>query len=115
MTDTSEDASLPPLDIAGVLWVAALDRVPIEERVAWVKAMQERVAEINAKRAVEKDACGRGPLDPPQGFAADSDPPYGDDREPPDCPGMGMDDLCTWPDIEGCGLCTLGMNPEVLR
>lgn len=44
-------ASLAPLDTAGVLWVAALDRVPIEERVAWVKAMEQRVAEINAKRA----------------------------------------------------------------
>lgn len=42
-----------PLDTAGILWVAALDRVPIEERVAWVEAMQERVAEINAKRAPE--------------------------------------------------------------
>jgi hypothetical protein len=40
-----------PLDTAGVLWVAALDRVPIEERVQWVKTMQKRVAEINAKRA----------------------------------------------------------------
>lgn len=41
---------LPPLDTAGILWVAALDRVPIRERVAWVSLMQERVAEINALR-----------------------------------------------------------------
>lgn len=30
------------------------------------------------------------------------------------CPGMGIDDLCTWPDVESCGLCTLGMNPDLL-
>jgi hypothetical protein len=33
---------------------------------------------------------------------------------PADCPGGGIDDLCTWPDVEACGLCTLGMNPELL-
>lgn len=42
--------ALPPLDTDGVLWVAAIDRVPIEERVAWVKDMAERVAQINTKR-----------------------------------------------------------------
>lgn len=43
--------SLPPLDAEGVLWVAAIDRVPIEERVEWVKTLLARVEEINAKRA----------------------------------------------------------------
>lgn len=32
---------------------------------------------------------------------------------PPNCPGMGIDDLCTWPDVEGCGLCIIGKNPAV--
>lgn len=37
-----------------------------------------------------------------------------DDGGPADCPGGGIDDLCSWPDIESCGLCTLGMNPDLL-
>lgn len=44
-------ATLPPLDTEGVLWVAALDRVPIEERVEWVKTLAARVEEINSERA----------------------------------------------------------------
>lgn len=32
-----------------------------------------------------------------------------DDR--PNCPGMGMDDLCAWPDVDGCGLCTSRVQP----
>jgi len=48
----NEDAR-PPLDAEGVLWVAALDRVPIEERVEWVKTMAARVAEINAARKAD--------------------------------------------------------------
>jgi hypothetical protein len=35
------------LDAEAVLWVAAIDRVPIEERVEWVKKM---LAQINAVR-----------------------------------------------------------------
>lgn len=42
---------MSPLDAEGVLWVAALDRVPIEERIAWVKKMLKQVEEINAGRA----------------------------------------------------------------
>jgi hypothetical protein len=41
------------LDAEGVLWVAALDRVPIEERVEWVKEMVVRVEQINAMRRSE--------------------------------------------------------------
>jgi hypothetical protein len=37
-------------DLLEALWVAALDRVPIEERIEWVKSMTARVAAINAKR-----------------------------------------------------------------
>lgn len=37
-----------------------------------------------------------------------------DDGGPANCPGGGIDDLCTWPDVESCGLCTLGMNPDLL-
>lgn len=37
-----------------------------------------------------------------------------DDDGPADCPGGGIDDLCSWPDVESCGLCTLGMNPDLL-
>ena len=37
-----------------------------------------------------------------------------DDDGPADCPGGGIDDLCSWPDIESCGLCTLGMNLDLL-
>jgi hypothetical protein len=39
------------LDNAGILWVAALDRVPIEERIEWVETVLARVDEINAQRA----------------------------------------------------------------
>lgn len=42
---------LPPLDSEAVLWVAALDRVPIRERVEWVAVMKRQVDEINAERA----------------------------------------------------------------
>lgn len=38
----------------------------------------------------------------------------GDDDSPADCPGEGIDDLCSWPDVESCGLCTSGMNPDLL-
>lgn len=41
-----------PLDVAGILWVAAIDLLPISERIAWVKRMEQRVADINAARAV---------------------------------------------------------------
>lgn len=44
-------AALPPLDAEGVLWVAALELVPIEQRVEWVKTMHARVQGINEKRA----------------------------------------------------------------
>lgn len=44
--------ALAPLDVTAILWVAALDRVSIEERVEWVQAMEARVREINATRAV---------------------------------------------------------------
>lgn len=47
-------AGLAPLDTKAILWVAAMDRVPIEERVEWVKKMAARVAEINAVRARKK-------------------------------------------------------------
>lgn len=40
-----------PLTTQGVLWVAAIDRVPVDERIEWVAAMTERVEQINAKRA----------------------------------------------------------------
>lgn len=40
-----------PLTTQGVLWVAALDRIPIEERVEWVAKMTERVEQINTARA----------------------------------------------------------------
>jgi hypothetical protein len=42
--------SVLPLDTEAVLWVAALDRVPIEERIEWVAEMKRRVGEINAER-----------------------------------------------------------------
>jgi hypothetical protein len=45
------EAMKAPLDTAGILWVAALDRVPARERVAWVSEMESRVAEVNAMRA----------------------------------------------------------------
>lgn len=38
------------LNAEAVLWVAALDRVPIEERIEWVAAMHARIAQINAQR-----------------------------------------------------------------
>ena len=38
------------LDAEGVLWVAAVDRVPIQERIEWVARMKQQVAEINAAR-----------------------------------------------------------------
>ena len=37
---------LPPLDVEGALWVAAINRVPIEERIEWVAAMVARVDEV---------------------------------------------------------------------
>lgn len=42
--------TLRPLDAEGVLWVAALDRVPIEDRIGWVKEMLNRVEQINTLR-----------------------------------------------------------------
>jgi len=45
------DAALPPLDDEGVLWVAAIDRVPIEDQIEWVKEMLGRVEHINEMRA----------------------------------------------------------------
>lgn len=54
-------SGLPPLDIEGALWVAALDRVPIEERIEWVAKIMARVDEINAARAVyDGDPPGAG-------------------------------------------------------
>ena len=41
---------LEPLDAEGVLWLAALDRVPIEERIEWVASMMRAVERINAER-----------------------------------------------------------------
>lgn len=57
--DTRE--GLPPLDTEGVLWVAALDRVPIEERIEWVRKQTEHVARINQERA-----AGVLPADEPE-------------------------------------------------
>lgn len=52
---------LPPLDTAGILWLAAIDRVPILERIEWVAMMEKRVAEINARRATyDGDPPGAG-------------------------------------------------------
>lgn len=52
---TEDAAAVPPerapLDAEGVLWVAALDRVPAEDRVEWVKEMVVRVEQINAVHA----------------------------------------------------------------
>jgi hypothetical protein len=59
--DAPAAKGLLPLDMAGVLWVAAIDRVPIEDRVEWVRTMEARVAEINAARAVyDGDPPGAG-------------------------------------------------------
>ena len=44
-------AGRPSLDTEGVLWVAAIDRVPIEDRIEWVRVMKGRIAAINAERA----------------------------------------------------------------
>jgi hypothetical protein len=41
---------LPPLDTEGILWVAAIDLLPIEKRIEWVKTMTERVAYLNTMR-----------------------------------------------------------------
>lgn len=46
---------LDELDTEGVLWVAAIDRVPIAERIAWVKEMLARVEQINAMRRGETE------------------------------------------------------------
>lgn len=43
--------ALPPLDAEGVLWVAAIELVPIEGRIEWVKTTLGRVNEINQARA----------------------------------------------------------------
>ena len=52
---------LPPLDTAGVLWVAAIDLLPIKERIAWVAKVEKQVAEINAYRATyDGDPPGAG-------------------------------------------------------
>ena len=42
---------LGPLGPRDILWLAALDRVPVEGRVEWVEAMVARVEAINADRA----------------------------------------------------------------
>ena len=51
--EAATEAIQAPLDTAGILWVAALDRVPVRERVEWVAEMERRVAEINAMRAAQ--------------------------------------------------------------
>lgn len=48
-------ARLDDLNAEGVLWVAAIDRVPIEERVEWVRGMVARVGQINARRRGETE------------------------------------------------------------
>lgn len=40
-----------PLDTEGVLWVAALDLVPIGSRIEWVAKMVDLVEQINEVRA----------------------------------------------------------------
>lgn len=50
-TDTSGlTVGLPPLNSEAVLWVAALDLLPIEERVTWVKETLARIEQLNAAR-----------------------------------------------------------------
>jgi hypothetical protein len=44
---------LSPLDTRGVLWVAAIDRLPISERTEWVERMFQQVENLNAERAVQ--------------------------------------------------------------
>ena len=48
---SSPTDGLPPIGVEGALWVAAIDRVPIEDRTEWVATMMKRVAEIDAGRA----------------------------------------------------------------
>lgn len=48
-----------PLDVRGVLWVAAIDRVPIEERIEWVEKLASQVEHINAVRL-----AGSAPSEP---------------------------------------------------
>lgn len=50
-----------PLDIEAVLWVAALDRVPIEERIEWVTTLKRRVEQINEQRAASLPVVGEEP------------------------------------------------------
>lgn len=42
---------LAPLTTTDVLWLAAIEFVPIGERVEWVAVMEKRVAELNEYRA----------------------------------------------------------------
>lgn len=47
----SEQEFLPPLaSVEEILWVAALDLVPIMERKAWVEKMTARIEAINERR-----------------------------------------------------------------
>lgn len=50
LKEHDERPGLKPLDTAGVLWVAAIDRVPIAERIEWVKKIEAQVESINAER-----------------------------------------------------------------
>lgn len=47
----SPTAARLPLDTEAILWVAALDRLPIEERIEWVATMLKRIDAIDAARA----------------------------------------------------------------
>lgn len=47
----AEVRGLAPLDTAGVLWVAAIDLLPIEKRISWVEKLEKRVAHLNELRA----------------------------------------------------------------
>jgi hypothetical protein len=49
------------VDIA--LWLAALDRVPIEERTEWVSTLRDRYEEIRAIRALDAAAIAAGVTD----------------------------------------------------
>lgn len=43
-----EEIQIPSTE--AVLWIAAIDQVPIEDRSLWVKTMLARIEQINAER-----------------------------------------------------------------
>lgn len=51
LDETSQPKPLPPLDDEGVLWMAAIDHVPIEDRIEWVMKMKTLVRQVNEMRA----------------------------------------------------------------